>query len=131
MKHLQNNFKGILGELIIFVQLFSVTALPAGSGSIKGKIRDIQSKESLPYSNVVVIGTSWGTSADADGNYLIQNIPPGKYTIRSSYIGYRSEEAEIEVVDGKSTIHDFNLRAVGIYSDSVVVSAQAEGRQKQ
>jgi len=115
---------------LFFISIFTSLTIAASSGTIKGKIRDAQTKESLPFSNVVVVGTSWGTSSDVEGNYILQNIPAGKYTIRGSYIGYKSQEFEIEITDGQTIKKDFNLKAEGIYSDSVVITAQAEGQTK-
>ena len=72
----------VLGEILIFLQILSAVILPASNGTIKGIIRDAETRESLPFANVIIIGTSWGTSSDAEGNYIIPNIPPGKYTLR-------------------------------------------------
>ncbi|MDP4268231.1 MAG: carboxypeptidase-like regulatory domain-containing protein, partial [Bacteroidota bacterium] len=119
----------ILKSLIIILILNSAI-FAASNGIVKGTIKDAQTKEPLPFSNVVIVGTSWGASSDVEGNYIIQNIPPGKYTIRGSYIGYKSEEIVIEIQDGQTVKHNFNLKAEGIYSDSVVITAQAEGQTK-
>ncbi|MDR3627714.1 MAG: TonB-dependent receptor [Ignavibacteriaceae bacterium] len=126
---LKKNTNNILKSLIIILILNSAI-FAASNGTIKGTIKDAQTKESLPFSNVVIVGTSWGASSDVEGNYVIQNIPSGKYTIRGSYIGYKSEEIVIEIQDGQTVKHNFNLKAEGIYSDSVVITAQAEGQTK-
>jgi TonB-dependent receptor len=123
-------FTNVLGEVIIFVQILSSAIFPASNGTIKGIIKDAETKELLPYSNIVIIGTGWGTSSDIDGNYVIPNIPPGKYTLRGSFVGYKNQEIVVEVKEDKVTICNFYLKAAGIYSDSVVVTAQAEGQYK-
>jgi outer membrane receptor protein involved in Fe transport len=124
------NFTIAMGEVLLFLLIISTTIFAASNGTVRGTIKDTQTKEPLPFSNVAVVGTSWGASSDAEGNYVIQNIPPGKYTLRGSYIGYKSQEIVVEVKEGKVTRLDFKLKAAGIYSDSVVVTAQAEGQTK-
>jgi TonB-dependent receptor len=123
-------FTTVMGEVLLFLQLLSVAIFPSSNGTIKGTIKDAQTKEALPYSNVTVLGTSWGASSNVEGNFVIQNIPAGKYTLRASYIGYKSQELVVEVTDGNVTRKNFNLKAEGVYSDSVVVTAQAEGQTK-
>ena len=48
----------------------------------------------LPGANVVVKGTSNGTTADFDGNYVIDNVPSGAILV-FSYIGYTTLEASV------------------------------------
>ncbi|MDZ7764311.1 MAG: carboxypeptidase-like regulatory domain-containing protein [Melioribacteraceae bacterium] len=43
--------------------------------------------EKLIGVNIVVEGTSIGTSTNADGEFILLNIPPGKQSIKFSHIG--------------------------------------------
>ena len=55
--------------------------LQAGvTGKINGVVRD-QAGEVLPGANVVIKELNLGSTADADGYYVIINIPPGVYTL--------------------------------------------------
>jgi TonB-dependent receptor len=123
-------FTNILGEVLILILILSSAVFAQSVGTIKGVVRDAQTKESLPFSNVIIVHTSRGASSDIEGNYLISNIPAGKYSIRGSYVGYKSKEVVIEITEGKDVRLDFNLIAESILSDSVVVTAQAEGQNK-
>ena len=42
----------------------------------------------LPGATVLVQGTNDFATTDFDGNYIINNVEPGDYTIDLSYIGY-------------------------------------------
>jgi hypothetical protein len=62
------------------------------SGALKGKVLDKVTKEPLPFVNIVVEvgGTNVGGSAsDFDGNFMIKPIPPGKYDVKATYVGYK------------------------------------------
>jgi outer membrane receptor protein involved in Fe transport len=59
-------------------------------GTISGKITDSKTKVGLPGVNVMIKGTYYGASSDVDGNYTIQNINPGIYTLTFTIIGYTS-----------------------------------------
>jgi outer membrane receptor protein involved in Fe transport len=79
-------------------------------GSIKGVVRDAKSKEGLPAVNVKIVGTYYGAATDFDGNYQIQNINPGTYTLVYSIIGYTPvQRTNVTVVAGQVLAIDQNL----------------------
>lgn len=57
-------------------------------GTIKGNVKDAVTKEAIIGANVVVEGTSTGSSTDLDGNFSIK-IAPGTYTLKISYVSYK------------------------------------------
>jgi outer membrane receptor protein involved in Fe transport len=62
------------------------------SGALKGKVLDKDTREPLPFVNIVVEvgGTNVGGSAsDFDGNFMIKPIPPGRYDVKATYVGYK------------------------------------------
>lgn len=79
----------------VSVVLLSLLILPAllfagTTGKIKGKVVDRESKEPLPGANVLVEGTTLGASTDLNGEYVILNVPVGGYTVKATFIGYRT-----------------------------------------
>lgn len=89
---------------------FLSTVLFAENGTIKGKIADETTGEPLPYVNVVIAGTSNGSTTDINGIFIIKEINEGNYTIKASFIGYAEFESEnIQVKNGATAIANFNL----------------------
>lgn len=41
--------------------------------------------------NVLVVGLGIGASTDANGNFLITQVPPGIYRLQASFLGYKTE----------------------------------------
>jgi outer membrane receptor protein involved in Fe transport len=78
-------FAVLLGLLILPALLLAGT-----TGKIKGKVVDRENGEALPGANVTVEGTSLGAAADLNGEFVILNVPVGGYTLKSSFIGYRT-----------------------------------------
>ena len=62
----------------------------AQTGSIRGKVIDSITNETIPGANVwVVIGNKpVATQTDANGFYYLRGLNPGTYTIHASFIGY-------------------------------------------
>jgi hypothetical protein len=58
------------------------------TGKIAGRVIDSETREGLPGANVSIEGSNHGASSDAQGNYVIINVAPGIYTLKSSFIGY-------------------------------------------
>ncbi len=96
--------------------------------TLKGKVVDNESHITLPGANVVILNTSplLGAITDLDGNYKIQNVPIGRYTIQISYIGYESVTIpEILVGSGKEVIINIGLKESVNQLDEVVVKAHS------
>src|SRR5660397_123262 len=74
-------------------------------GSIVGKLMDKEVQgEPLPFANVIIKGTSSGTTSDINGLYSLANLKPGNYTIVFSFIGYETLEVpNVVVAAGKIT----------------------------
>jgi TonB-dependent receptor len=115
-------------NLLVLACAFFATRVLAAGTSIEGYVKDAKTGEPLFGANVMLIGTSMGATTDAGGKYVIQSVPPGTYTIRASYIGYKEQKRKISVEKGTSIKQNFQLDPVGIESETVVVTAQASGQ---
>jgi len=115
--------------LIIFITLFTFQ-LSAQSSSLKGKVLDKEIKEPIPFANVIIQKGDeiiTGTTSDIDGNYLIKQIPSGIYTIKTSYIGYKSFSLENIALDAgeikhydleiENTVHVMEVFVVSDFQD--------------
>ena len=83
------NLKSLrLAVLFLCGLLFITSDVFAGTkGKISGKVKD-ESGETLIGVQVVIEGTTRGTTTDIDGNYTIINLDPGTYTLVFSYLGF-------------------------------------------
>ncbi|MEJ2614666.1 MAG: TonB-dependent receptor [Ignavibacteriaceae bacterium] len=95
------------------------------TGKIRGKITDANSKEPLPFVNVIVVGTNYGAATDIDGEYNIIGIPPGTYSVKASAIGYNTQIVEnVKTSIDLTTNIDFQLSETTIeLKQEVVVTA--------
>ena len=63
----------------------------ASARTIKGTVSDLE--DVLPGANVVIKGTTQGTTTDGDGNYEL-DVEDGQ-TIEISYVGYQTKQIKI------------------------------------
>jgi TonB-linked SusC/RagA family outer membrane protein len=72
--------------------------------TISGKVTSAEDGSALPGVNVIVKGTTTGTSTDANGQYTM-SIPSAEVTLVFSFIGLKTEEVAV----GNKTIVDVSL----------------------
>ena len=94
-------------------------------GKITGFVKDEQTGEPLVGANIILEGTTIGSATDGDGYFIILRIPPGKYTVVASYMGYqRVIIKEAEVLTNLTTRLDFNLKSEILESSDVIIVAE-------
>ena len=65
-----------------------------GSGTLKGKVTDVDTKEPVPFASVVLFlngNQAAGTTTDFDGEYTIKPIAPGTYEALVTFVGYQPQ----------------------------------------
>ncbi|MBS3945185.1 MAG: TonB-dependent receptor, partial [Melioribacter sp.] len=89
------NNKSSSGIQIFFLLIIMMISIIAGhtraqstQGIISGEVRDAATKQPLPGANIIIVGTNIGAASNEIGYYVIKNVPPGKYIIKASMIGY-------------------------------------------
>ncbi|MGB7393660.1 MAG: TonB-dependent receptor [Pricia sp.] len=115
-----------LACLLVFFAALQIGA--QGTGSIVGTLTDKEvNDEPLAFANVLIKGTTKGTTSDFDGLYEIANLDPGTYTVVFSYLGYETVEIpNVAVEAGKATTVNVPMSASeGVSLDEVVVTISA------
>lgn len=115
--------------IFFFAHLFLVfSSFSQTISNVEGKVTDRQTGDPLPGANVLVVKTSLGASTDLNGNFVIRNVSPGSYMIRTAYVGYETDTVAIVVPEGVVVSIDLRLKPVGVQGKEVVVTAQASGQ---
>lgn len=116
------NRYSILILLILFVAANPVW--PRQKGKIRGTVIEKTTKQPLVGVNVQVVGTQFGSSTDANGVFLIQNLPEDVYKIKTSYIGYLSHlENDVRVIRNKTTsLKEIELAESALEVGEVIVT---------
>jgi len=114
-------------RLLVFVLLtigFACLARAGNTGKIAGQVKDSQTGEALVGVNVVVEGTSSGAATNLDGFYNILNLPPGKYTLSASAVGYNKKTVtNVSVSIDQTTTIDFLVSSQVVEGEEVTITA--------
>ena len=91
---------------------------------IFGHVSDAKTGEMLPYVNVIVAGTTIGTTTDSTGHYILNDVPEDEeFTVEVSTLGYNTVTRTLKVSQGEPIEIDFALTEQQLSLDAVVVSA--------
>jgi TonB-linked SusC/RagA family outer membrane protein len=104
----------------MFLLLYSPTLL-AQNNSLSGKVTDANSGVELQGSAVFIIETEQGAVTDLQGEYEINSIPDGEYSIRISYIGYKTKIVENVAIQNDVEL-DFTLEQDLLNLEELVVT---------
>ncbi|MFP3860021.1 MAG: carboxypeptidase-like regulatory domain-containing protein, partial [Bacteroidales bacterium] len=115
--------------LLVFLLIsVSIQFTYGQKGTLRGKVLDRESGETLPGATVAVKGKPIGTTTDFDGNYEL-NIEPGTYTIEISYVSYAAQVfKDIEIKEDEVEVLNTNLAQQQTEIGSVVVTSRARQR---
>jgi hypothetical protein len=122
MKHFY--FFGIFFLIFFSLNLYAQVS----TAQIEGRILDSDGNP-LPNVNVVAQnienGLSRGTITSKSGSYFLGGLQPGKYKVTASFIGYRKETREVEILIGQIATINFTLYSEAIPLGTVEVKAEA------
>lgn len=105
--------------LLPFLLLAGLTSLQAQS-VITGTIYDDGTNKPLAGANIIIKGSTTGTTSGADGKYTLRTnqLPP--FTLIFSFVGFGTKE--VNVKESNATV-DLTMEGVSILGQEVVVSA--------
>ena len=123
--HKQNYPSVLIYTLLVWFCISGSSLLAGTTGKITGIVRDASTEEPLIGANIIIEGTSIGAATDIEGRYIILNIPPGVYEVKSMMIGYTSARTVgIKIsIDVTTTLH-FQLQPSVLDFEEVTITAE-------
>jgi len=114
----------VLIATLIF--LVSIPQFYAGTtGKLSGRVTETDTKEGMFGVNVILEGTSFGAATDINGYYMINNIPPGEYTVTYSAVGYqRKSFTKVKISVDFTSKMDVDLGVEAVQMEAVVIEAK-------
>lgn len=107
--------------LALFCLLTAPLCVNAQQASLTGKVTDANSGDELPGASVYVVELERGTSSDISGDYSLELLPTGEYTIRVTYVGYRQFRTTVNLQSGENTLN-VNMQPDLFGLDEIVVT---------
>ncbi len=107
-----------------FTALLVATAWAGTTGKLAGVVTDVDGQP-VPGAAVTVNGTRLGASTDADGRYIVLQVPPGNHVVTAQLIGYNpTTVTDIRVSADLTSRIDFRLGQEAIEMEGITVIAE-------
>ncbi|HBR87631.1 MAG TPA: hypothetical protein DEA65_07385 [Candidatus Marinimicrobia bacterium] len=114
----------IISKIILFCFAAQIS-LAGTTGKLVGRVTSKVTGEPLIGANVILEGIGMGTATDIEGRYVILQIPPKKYDIRYTMIGYQDViMRDVRVFVDLTTTIDAELNEGVIGMEAVDVTAE-------
>lgn len=121
---------------LIFL-LISAGLFAQETASLKGKVIDDSNGETLIGATVLILGTYKGVSTNFDGNYFIDGIKPGDYSIKVTYIGFTDKifngitlkKGETKTLDVRLKLNSKTIETVEIVGERNLVNLESAKSQ--
>jgi outer membrane receptor for ferrienterochelin and colicins len=111
----------LLHHRLALLALLVSPGIFAQTGSIQGRVK--VDNEPIEFTTVVLIGTSLGSTTDAQGRFQFEEVPFGTYEIKAFYLGYENQIKTVTLSQETPTITaDFILDKRLFKLDEIVVT---------
>jgi len=98
------------------------------SGSISGIVKDADNGEILMNANVYLDHKNLGTITNESGEFMLDQIPFGNYTLKVKYLGYIDHKQHVNLNSTKNEFVEIALVNASFAKDEIIVS---ENRLKE
>ncbi len=116
----------IITYILFLVFFANIVFSQTVSQTIKGKVFDSETLSPLIGATVVILDSNplIGTITDLNGNFKIEKVPIGRYSIKITYLSYESSiTSEILVTSGKEVVLNSGLKQAITQMGEVTVNA--------
>jgi TonB-linked SusC/RagA family outer membrane protein len=100
-------------------------------GKIQGSVTDASTGFPIPNAQIGIRSISMGALTNEQGEYSIDGVPAGTYSIVARIIGYRELQKSVTVADDQTVTADFALEKSALKLDEVVVTGTAGGAKRR
>ncbi len=78
--------------------------------------------EHIPFVNIFLENTNFGTTTDITGHYMLIDLPIGEYTLVAKMVGYKTKKQTVKLERDKTIEVKFELEEEFIRVDEVVIT---------
>ena len=107
------------------------SAALAQTGAVNGFVRDSTDGEPLAYCNVYLDKTEFGAATNDKGYFYIGRVPPGRYDLVASFVGYKDARRALAVGAYQTVNANLELSHGSIAVKEVTVTADRERFERE
>ncbi|RLD90034.1 MAG: TonB-dependent receptor [Bacteroidetes bacterium] len=101
------------------------------NATVRGFVYETETGEPAMFCNVSLDGTTYGASTDINGYFLISKVPPGKYTLVVTYLGFDTVRSNVNLINGEILTRNYHLKTSSVQLQMVEVNAERQASRTQ
>ena len=116
---------------LAFFLAFSAQQVQAQFATVRGRVVDQTDAQPLPGAAIVVrseTGEQVGTATDGNGFFVLPRIPPGRYFLAATFVGYAPHADTLDLAFGDQPVLTIAMATSEAALDEVTVEAGPEER---
>lgn len=118
--------------LLIILMLLIVSSYAfSQTGAIRGFVYEKETGEPVIFTNVVIVGTSFGAATDVNGYYMISKVPPGDYNLQITNLGYDTLNVKITLEADDIVDKNLFLSKASYMLETVDITASKQAMRNQ
>lgn len=117
--------------ILLTVLLISFEGLAQDRYTVKGTVKDAETGDLMPFATVFFAETTFGTSTDDQGKYILTVSNPGTYDFIVKFVGYKTYAVQLKLGDQADIIMDVLIEAEAKSLGSVVVTAKKDAKWQE
>ena len=102
----------------------------AQTGTVTGQVNAVGTREARSTTQVFVQGLDIGGLRQANGWFVIDNVPTGLHTVTAQRVGHVTQDVDVTMIVGQTVVVDLQMEDQAIALDEIVVTG-AGGRGTQ
>ena len=119
-----------MGAALTAAGLIVPTTAAAQTGGITGRVLSAESGEPLAGTQILVEGTERGAITQANGRFLILQVPAGTHTVSATLIGFGTVSQSVTVTPNETAQVDLRLMPEAVALSEIVVTGVAGATQR-
>jgi hypothetical protein len=116
--------------VIVFIVFNNCYAALPVKNSVNGFVRDKSNGESLPSANVMIKDLRIGAVTNAEGYFVLPDLPAGVFTVQVSLLGYKTEMFQVNTIDSQYVTRMIQMESESLQEKEVVVTGDRLQEQK-
>jgi outer membrane receptor protein involved in Fe transport len=121
----------LYNKFLLFLFFGLLCSLASYSQSIRGKVTDATSKETLIGASVLIKETGRSQPVQLDGYFTFKNLNPGVYNLQFRFMSYKTKELKVMVETGKQTSLNVAMEPESRQMNDVNIIANGESTDKR
>lgn len=119
-------------KLLFYLLILNTSILLGQSGSIKGRVFNEINNNSIEGATIKIENSEIGTTSNADGNFILDNLTPGNYNITVNFLGFEQMiYFDIAVSTNKSVTLNIPLTEETTTLDEVTIEKSPFKKSKE